>query len=438
MKKLFISLFILTLISSIATAQSIPEILYYKFDRTDSIIINHASNATAATDTALIIGAQTQGSIGQCGHALVGIGTNGLTDYVNTGWTPNLSNGSWTISFWSNNIDTASTSNVYYLFGESNTASFRCFTNGLAGHGNWILRGAGLTDIYANGGASAGPALTTFTYDSLSSMSKSYVNGVLISSVVQAAANLTGTGVFKIGGYSSSAGLNNGGLLDEFRFYNRALSTSEILDLLNLHTSDSITLTECDSFVSPSGNHTWTSSGLYSDTIPNYLGCDSIISIDLTIISIDTSVTQLGMVLTSNDTSTTYQWVDCNNSYTAITGATSQVFTSTSDGNYAVVLSNGSCTDTSACYIINSTGVEENTFTISTIYPNPSNGKFVIESHIIASEIKIFDVAGNELMSFISQSEKTSIDMSMYPQGIYLIEVYTPNSRDYIKLLIIR
>lgn len=46
----------------------------------------------------------------------------------------------------------------------------------------------------------------------------------------------------------------------------------------------------CDSLLSPSGNQTWTSSGIYLDTLQNFSGCDSIITVDLEIISSSVSV----------------------------------------------------------------------------------------------------------------------------------------------------
>jgi hypothetical protein len=44
-----------------------------------------------------------------------------------------------------------------------------------------------------------------------------------------------------------------------------------------------ISPTACGSYVSPSGGNTWTTSGTYMDTIPNTLGCDSVITVNLTI-----------------------------------------------------------------------------------------------------------------------------------------------------------
>jgi|GEM_PF-3207107 len=50
-----------------------------------------------------------------------------------------------------------------------------------------------------------------------------------------------------------------------------------------MDTYATITTTECDSLVSPSTNYTWTTSGTYTDTIANMAGCDSIITVNLTI-----------------------------------------------------------------------------------------------------------------------------------------------------------
>ncbi len=49
--------------------------------------------------------------------------------------------------------------------------------------------------------------------------------------------------------------------------------------------NSSITINEvtCNSYTSPSGNYIWTSSGSYIDTIPTIFGCDSVITINLTI-----------------------------------------------------------------------------------------------------------------------------------------------------------
>ena len=47
-------------------------------------------------------------------------------------------------------------------------------------------------------------------------------------------------------------------------------------------TTETITANVCDSYTSPSGK-TWTTSNTYSDTIPNTAGCDSVITVNLTV-----------------------------------------------------------------------------------------------------------------------------------------------------------
>ncbi len=52
---------------------------------------------------------------------------------------------------------------------------------------------------------------------------------------------------------------------------------------INNSTSASISPTACESYTVPSGDETYSVSGMYSDTIPNAANCDSIITINLTI-----------------------------------------------------------------------------------------------------------------------------------------------------------
>lgn len=207
-------------------AAQVPELLYYRFDGTGTSVPNEASSPPSGTATATILGDQTQGSTGQCGGALIGTGSSSTGNYVNTGWAPNLGGSSWTLSLWINNV--SNYSQLWYIFGDANTNGLRCFTNGVAGPDNFWLRGGGLTDIPVNGGAAAGPQHITFVYDNTLNNVKAYLNGTLVNTIAQGSVNITGTGPFKVGGYSTNTGLAPGSLLDEFRLYNRALSATEV------------------------------------------------------------------------------------------------------------------------------------------------------------------------------------------------------------------
>jgi hypothetical protein len=137
------------------------------------------------------------------------------------------------------------------LFGDNTATTFRCFLNGVAGTDNIALRGGGLIDVYV-GPVAPGPTVVHFVYDSSVPEVRAYLNGVFTLAVAQSALNITGTGPFKVGGYSTSAGMPVGSLMDEFRFYSRALDAAEIAATWNI----SVIPVELTSFsASVSGNN---------------------------------------------------------------------------------------------------------------------------------------------------------------------------------------
>ena len=200
--------------------QNVPEYMYFKFDAPG----NQANTASApvGNNPATLTGLTT-GGVGQFGTALQGnyVANNNL----NTGWATSLPSTGWTISMWLNNI-TSGNASPNYLFGDANATSFRCFSDGVALPNNLILRGGGLSDVLVSGVA-PGPKVVTFVYTGTSI--KWFLNGVLGGTVAEPTVTITGAGPFIIGAYSASAGMPAGGLMDEFRMYNRALSDAEVL-----------------------------------------------------------------------------------------------------------------------------------------------------------------------------------------------------------------
>ncbi|MFN6075407.1 MAG: LamG-like jellyroll fold domain-containing protein [Fluviicola sp.] len=539
-KLLLLSLLLCFSVQQHANAQATPEILYYKFDEVGTTVTNHASTPPPGTATATILGSVTQGGTGQCAPgALIGSGLSAGSDYLNTNWITDLGAGSWTISFWSSGF--GSTTFLYYIFGDVNAGAFRCFTNGVAGANNWILRGGGLTDVYLNGGATAAPTLNTFVYDQVAGQVRGYINGVLVTTVSQGALAINGTGPFKVMGYGTNIGAPVGALLDEFRVYNRPLDVSEILQLAsgaststdvqtacgsytwidgntytannntaqytlvggaasgcdslitlnltinlpssstdiqtacgsytwidgNTYTSNNNTATytyiggvangcdstvtldltinplasstdvqtACESFTWIDGNsytannntatytylggavngcdsivtldltinqpssstdvqtacdsYTWIDGNTYtaSNNTATFTisggaanGCDSIVTLNLTINAVSSNATTVsGITITATNNNATYAWLDCNNGFAPIAGQTAQTFTPTINGNYAVQLTENGCVDTSTCVQINSVGISQNTaLNDVSIYTNTTTGNFTI------------------------------------------------------------
>jgi hypothetical protein len=201
----------------------VPEILYYKFNNGTTTTPNYAVPGQGLNPALLLN--MSMGPGGQFDSALVGNGGTGTTTYVNSGWNMNVGTSSWTISLWINGFP--SVTGTSYIFGNDITTSFRCFTNGAAGSGNITLRANNFANVNVTG-VLPGPSVIHFVYDSGTPSVRTYVNGFFQSSVAQAALNLSATVPFKVGSYGTATSIPVGAMVDEFRFYNRALDSAEI------------------------------------------------------------------------------------------------------------------------------------------------------------------------------------------------------------------
>ena len=205
----------------------IPAYLYYKYHSIGLDSTGNYANPRVGSLWAKIYGLSIV-SNGQFDNALQGNGGSSSTNYLNTGWATNIGTSSWTISMWLNNLPSTTSQN--YLFGDHTAGSFRCFYSGSAGvHGVTLsLSGVRGNDITVPG-VGPGPTVLTFVYDSAASIVHAYKNGVLSNSQPQTSPlNINGSGPFKVGGYGNLASMPAGSLLDEFRFYNEALNSTDI------------------------------------------------------------------------------------------------------------------------------------------------------------------------------------------------------------------
>ncbi len=206
-----------------------PELLYYTFDENAGTTTANFADPGVGSNPAPLTGTTAWDPTGQFGSCIVGdFASNGG---VETGWAIDLAGSPWTISMWLE-IPTDPSGSAMYLFGDAGAGSFRCFHNGTALPDNLVLRGAGagITDVFVTGIGPA-PTVVTFVYDDVAGALKAYKNGVLDSTTPMTINFLAGTG-FRVGGYGTSATFQ--GKMDEFRFYNRALSDAEVAATWNI------------------------------------------------------------------------------------------------------------------------------------------------------------------------------------------------------------
>ncbi|XOV67311.1 MAG: reprolysin-like metallopeptidase [Fluviicola sp.] len=182
------------------------------------------------------------------------------------------------------------------------------------------------------------------------------------------------------------------------------------------------------------GPFTWIDGNTYtsSTSTPTFTiaggasnGCDSVVTLDLTITVIDNGVTQLDYnLIEANATVGSYQWIDCDNGNTPIAGATSQQFTATSNGNYAVIITDGACSDTSACVPITTIGTDELENGLFSIYPNPTDGALTVElGELEAKEFTMYDATGRVVMKGSLEKGTNHITIESLARGTYTFEI---------------
>ncbi len=201
----------------------------------------------------------------------------------------------------------------------------------------------------------------------------------------------------------------------------------------------SLTPVVCDAYVSPSGKYVWSSTGNYLDTVQVSGGCDILYSVALTIQAPDTGVTISEDALVSDAVGASYTWLDCDNGFQAIAGENQAIFVPSSSGNYAVEVNNTGCIDTSACYHMIITGVDEFVFDNAfEIYPNPTQDQLTVSfkrpiDH--SYSISIHNTLGQMIYAFQPAGQRSDLDLRGLDNGVYLIHLKNSTGTAVYKIL---
>ncbi len=182
---------------------------------------------------------------------------------------------------------------------------------------------------------------------------------------------------------------------------------------------------------------TYTTSGTYSHFFISASGCDSMVILYLTIPGSNNTIIQNGAQLNSNMNGATYQWVICP-SYTIIAGATNQSFTATSNGDYAVIVTQAGCTDTSSCVTVTGVGVNDYlSSNLLEVSPNPTHGQINIASKEFLNDASIQLVNSHGQTVFKRQhvnGKEITLDFSAYTKGIYFLEINISDKIERVKI----
>lgn len=168
-------------------------------------------------------------------------------------------------------------------------------------------------------------------------------------------------------------------------------------------------------------------------------GCDSNIITTLTVTHVNIAVTVNQAILTSLAAGAGYQWVDCNNAFNPIANAVGQSFLATVSGSYAVIVSQNGCSDTSVCYPVIVTGLEESDGSFLRVFPNPARDCITIDYQYYMAEFParlcIIDAKGAPVYECSLFSDKDQIVLSTrdLADGIYMLLI-TRNNRSFTTL----
>ncbi len=164
--------------------------------------------------------------------------------------------------------------------------------------------------------------------------------------------------------------------------------------------------------------------------IPNRIGCDSVISLHLDIITNDTMVQKTDTSLIASQANSTYRWLNCDSNYQRIAGEHSQEFKPIKNGRYALQITRGLCTDTTNCHAMYKVGIND---IVSTprinIYPNPLTDYLHIKSSAIEknSSYELADLQGKVVLNgeLVKYTTRLFIDQ---PAGVYFLTIKTDHA----------
>lgn len=151
--------------------------------------------------------------------------------------------------------------------------------------------------------------------------------------------------------------------------------------------------------------------------------CDSLVTLDLSVVAIDPTLTVSNATMTANQSGASYQWMTCD--LIAIDNADEQTYTPTENGSYAVEITLNGCSEISECVEITTVGIEEyEAFRETSIYPNPNKGYVNIElGNLDKIDIKVVDVNG-KLIYQQAQATSSTVQFELNaPAGTYLVEI---------------
>ena len=185
--------------------------------------------------------------------------------------------------------------------------------------------------------------------------------------------------------------------------------------------------TSCDTYTWAVDGTAYTTSGTYTDVSTNANGCTHTETLNLTVNSILASINQSGdsLFATTTPIGLNADWynIQTENGSTRIwlmeEGVSS--FTPTFECSYFIVVSDNGCADTSETYYFGATAKRIGSLVTS---PNPTRGLINVKFENTKNQfvyLHLMNGSGVKLDDFITKENELTINLSKYPSGTYYL-----------------
>lgn len=209
----------------------------------------------------------------------------------------------------------------------------------------------------------------------------------------------------------------------------------------SFYITDTVALCKGDNYTFPDGfsvtniQSPMTHESVFTTSSPV---CDSIIETTVTLDQGNFGVSQIGDTLIADATGASYQWVDCSNNFAVLPSETNQLFAPSYESDFAAIITDNGCTDTSDCFTIQLTGTEGYSFQDQvSLYPNPTSDEVNINFGGLHQmvRIEIRDISGKLIRTETVYNTNFYTTILPAENGVYYIILDTEFDKAYLKVI---